>query len=351
MKKRLLCFAITLITLAVTLFSTVAVFANEVSVSGGKTSIAFEASDISKFDLYTEFNHQPYIVDGKLYMWSLAEQKAIYNVDSFTDVEVEVDIGTVNKNGKFDSGILIQASSVGNDIGALTGWGVSIENGTETNFIKLHRWENKVWKGAKYEKSGVVLNQVNHLKVVVKSGVLYAYLNNSTTEEFSYNVGEVSGKVGFRCYYAPNYFTNFSVKGTCLPVDTAQLDSLIVEANAIDKDLLTASSKNALTSALENATSVKNSSSDQTVIDNAVNTLKTALKGVSYKHTYAELTALIGEADLITNNGQYTANSFNAMQGVKERCKALTESASEDDISYWYNRLKLRMDTLISYGN
>ncbi len=349
MKKKLLCIAISLTMIMATVFSVGSVFATEVSVPGGETSIVFEDEDINKFDLYTEFDQLPYIVDGKLYMWSLAEQKAIYKVTSFSDVEVEVDIGTVNKNGKFDSGILIQASGVGSAIGALTGWGISIENGTGTNFIKLHRWENQVWQGVKYEKSGIILNQVNHLKVVVKSGVLYAYLNYSETEEFSYNVGNVSGYVGFRCYYAPNYFKNFSVKGTYLPVSVGELTVLLNEAEAIDKDLLTANSKNVLTSAIETASSAKKSATDQLVIDNAVTALKTALNKLNYKHTYAELTVLIGQAKEIKNNGKYTENSYNALQGVISRCDTLKETDSEEDVSYWYNRLELRVQTLISY--
>lgn len=347
MKKTFLKLIVTLMLVCALTASVPMVFATEVEIAGGKETVTF-TNDQDKFNYYTEFDQYPYVVDGKLYGWSLAEQKAIYKQGSYEDVDVEVDVGTINKGGKFDAGIIVQASNVGNAMGVLTGWYVGLENGTGTTFIKLHRWENSVWKGVKYEKAGVILQQVNHLRVAVKSGVLYAYLNYSEVEEFSYNIGTASGQVGLRCFYSPNYFDNFSVTGSSISLNTAEITAYMNQANQIDTALLTDVSRGDLTTALQACVTAKDGTS-QNAIDEACANLRKVLSELNYTHTYAELQTLIATAQALTNNGTYTANSFNSLTAVLERCVALTDSSSENDISYWYKRLQLRIDSLIAY--
>ena len=348
MKKKLSILFIVLLTFCMFFSYSSFTFATVVEVSGGRKIITFETEDEEMFELYTEFDRLPYILDGKLYMWSLAEQKAIYKNCNFSDVEVEVDIGTINKNGKIDSGIIVQASNVTGVLDGLTGWCINLENGSGKKYIKLHKWINAEYIGHIVEKPVETLRQVNHLKVTVKNGILYAYLNYSEQEEFSYNIGTTAGSVGLRCCYAPNYFDNFSITGTVFSPDKKNLTDLMERVSEIQMDLLTDSSKNALTEAINVCNSAL-TSVEQTVVDNAYAQLKTAYENICYNHTYEQLSLLIEKARAITNGGIYTQNSFNAMTVVLGRCLAVTETSSQDEISYWYKRLELRINTLITY--
>ena len=321
------------------------------SVDGGRLVIDFEdENDYKSFELYTEFDKKPWQMDGALYAWTLAEQKIILSGSVYSDVEVSVDISTINNCGKFDSGIYVMANSPSGKMDSINAWNVNVEHGAtnSTMDLKLHRFENGSWKGIKTEVLGLPYSgDTINLRVVVKDGMLYAFLNGSKTPTFSYNVGQGSGFVGLRNFYSPNYFDNFTVTGAANAVYTADLVRAKAEAeNALEQNLAAD-----CVSELQAALALADQAVTQVEIDAAVKALEKALDRVVVVYTYDDLAELIAVADTIENpdGNVYTYNSWSSLQAVKGICENLTAESSEYDISYWYGRLEARIDGLVAY--
>ena len=321
------------------------------TVDGGRLTIDFEhPSQTNHFSLYTEFDKLPFIMDGKLYAWTLAEQKIILRAYTYTDVEVNVDLTTINECGKIDAGIYVQASNANSQLDGITAWCVNVEHGatSKTFNFKLHRFENGKWLGAFIELMGIPYYSDNvHLRVVVKSGMLYAFLNSSKTPAFEYYIGESEGQVGLRSFYAPNIYDNFSVVGNAHKVNRTNLDNLVsiaLEKLNNSKDICFATE---LATAVENA---KNALT-QVQVDSAEKALMDILEKAISKRTLSELYSLIEQSASILNpNGSvYTANSYSSFVAVRNICIGLNENSSEYDISYWYDRLLAKINGLIAY--
>ena len=320
-------------------------------VEGGRFTVDFnEKSDENYFQLFTEFDKKPWVMDGKLFCYTLAEQKIILKNYVYTNVEVSVDLSTINECGKIDAGIYLQASNPNYQLDSINAWCVNVEHGAseQTFNLKLHRFENKTWKGAKVEIMGIkYTSDTVHLRAVLKDGIISAFINNETQPRFSYNVGVTTGQVGLRSFYAPNVIDNFTVTGAPHEVDRTYLNELVSKAeNALTKSI-PESSKMILESAIIKATS----SVSQLEVDQAISALEIALESAVEKYTFAELCDLIAQADAITNpEGKvYTANSWNALIAVKNICSGLTEESSEYEISYWAGRLQAKINGLVPY--
>lgn len=322
----------------------------EYRVPGGKVVYDFSGeNDINDFSLYTEFDKKPAVVDGKIVCWSLAEQKIVYKNAIFSDVDVSVDIGTINKNGKFDAGIYLGITGeTSGKLDGITGYCVNLERTAgETSYrLKLHKFDHR-YEGALAEKSGLILhtNEVR-LRAVIKNKVLYAFAGDDSAPKLIYAIGNVTGRVGLRSFYAPDTFDNIEITGAALDVDTAELSALAERARDLAGGL-TASSRAAVESALAAAEEAISFGSVYE-IDEAISLLDVALKNAVVRRDYDTLVQWIAEADEKTNTGEkYTANSWAAFCKVKDMCKTLTEDSGEDEISYWANRLRLRLDNLI----
>lgn len=321
-------------------------------VEGGRFTVDFEEkTDEEYFQLFTEFDKKPWVMDGKMFTWSLAEQKMILKKYLYSDVDVSVTISTINKSGKIDAGIYVQASEANYRLDAITAWCVNVEHGAsqKTFNLKLHRFEQATWKGAKVEIMGIpYYSDTVRLRVVVKSGMLYAFLNESKTPTFNYFIGEAEGQVGLRSFYAPNMFDDFSVTGSAHEPDKTLINELIAKAEEklLNADAITEA--NELNFAMQNA----KIATTQSQIDKAVKALQIALERAIAKRSLTELNSLIAEAEKITNEngGVYTANSWNSFVAVKEICKKQNEESSEYDISYWYARLQAKISGLIAYN-
>lgn len=342
------------------LFSLVFTFIGQINVvaedtyivEGGRHTIDFSDPDhINEFLLFTEFDKTMWILDEKLFAYALCEQKAILKGKLFTDVDVSVDISTLNKNGKFDSGIYIGAKNIGPQMDQINGWNVNVEHGAgqKTYYLKLHRFINGVWDGIRVEISGIpYTSDTVNLRVVVKGQMLYAFLNKNKEPTITYNIGSTSeGYVGLRNYYSPNTFDNFSVIGNCIEVNRDELDEKVLLATELLELNLTPASTERLNQALELA----NTATTQNEVDIALNMIKKAIKEAENFNNFAALTNLINEVKLIENPNYsvYTNNSWNSLLAVLNICEQLTEHSDEEIVSYWYNRLAARKQGLIRY--
>ena len=318
-------------------------------VSGGRTTITFDdESDLEQFNLYTEFDKKPWILDEKLYFYNLCEQKAIYK-KTFTDVDVSIDINTINSPGKFDTGIYV-GKGFSNPIDGCNAYEVNLEKGADKTqfYLKLHKF-NYGYQGAKVEISGLKLSSVNlNLRVVVKDGYIYAFVDHRTTPEFSYNIGIGSNMVGLRNFYSPNYVDNFTVIGDGIDINKSNLELLIGEAESIDESKYTSKTYNQLANVLLLAKEAI-SDNNQYDIDKYEEQLERALNNLIVKRSVQELDAAISRAREINNDeGIYTKNSYKALEMVL----SIAESVNREDeevVSYWCNQLEAKMRLLIEY--
>lgn len=320
-------------------------------VDGGRKIIDFNnPEDINQFLLFTEFDKQMWIMDDKLFAYTLCEQKAILKDKIFTDIDVCVDISTINTKGKFDSGIYIGAKNIGPNIDQIDAWNVNVEHGAGQNtyYLKLHRFINGRWDGIRVEISGIpYTSNTIKLRVVVKGEMLYAFLNKDVKPRITYNIGLIQGYVGLRSFYSPNTFDNFSVIGNCIEVNREELNKKIEEAN----NLLTLNLTTNSIERINHGLNLANTAITQKEIDFAIKTLKNAIESVEQHSDYVSLTELINEITAMENPDYtiYTKNSWDSLMEVLKICKTLTEDSSEELISYWYNRLSTRKQGLIAY--
>lgn len=321
-------------------------------VDGGKISIGFDEGDDKYFTFYTEFDVYPYLMDSKLYAWTLAEQKIIFNNYRFSDVDVSIDCNTINENGKFDCGLYIQGDDFANRIdGCKTAYCLNLEKnaGNNTFSLKLHKFGNNSYQGAKKIVSNLKLPTANlNLRAVVKEGTLYAFVNNEVTPRFSYEIGISDGLVGIRSFYSPNYFDNFTIIGEGLTYKRSELEVLIDKVNKLDLNKYTTKTRNALIAALNNANSVV-SLDNQYDIDLAFAQLNKAYEALAQLRSKEELEATLVEAKKYKNDNKiYTENSFNALQIVIEKASKI-DLNNEDDVSYWCVTLENKISSLTLY--
>lgn len=324
------------------------------TVEGGRVVYTFEdTSDLRAFGRYSQLGYNMYVAEGKLWSYVFGEQKVVLKDKQFEDVDVSVDIETLNARGKFGSGIYVGASNPSDAADGITAWQVAVERdaGQPSYNVRLHYFQNGSYVSYYAAAYSIpVVRDVIHLRVVVKDNVIYAFTDGRREPLFSCDTsvwGGAAGMVGLRCYYSPNRFDNFSVTGELLPVDTAEMDALAEAAQAKLKENLAAESR----SALEAALALAEAATTQTETDDAAAALSQAIGRAVTAHTAAELAALIERAAALRNpeEARYTANSWASLQKVLEIAQTKT-AAGERELSYWYERLDARVRNLIAYG-
>ncbi len=352
MKKRLIIAAMALLLVAsgcslLSLKPTSVSAVTSYEVAGWRTDISFDAGDEKYFNFYTEFGRSPWLQEGKLYVWNLAEQKAIYNVRKYDDVDVSVDISAISTLGRLDSGIYLHANNVNGNLNGATAWTVNLERNPDNNtgFLKIHRFNGGKYEGCPAMVSGLKLpmDTIN-LRVVVKSGMMYAFLNRETVPTLTYEIGQEEGYVGLRNYYAPNCFDNLSIVGEGNEKDSSS-STVINETEKFDTDKLTAGSEQAINDALQAAKNAEN----QYRLEEAIAALKKALNNAVLKRDAEELALAIDKAESITDGSVYTQNGWKSLCAVLEIGKTV-DLTDEEAVSYWTNQLERKLALLVKYG-
>ena len=211
----------------------------ETNNTGG--TICFDFNDESqkdKFSFYSEHGKKPWLQDGHLVAWTMCEQKIILNDYQFSDFIAEVNVGTLNYNGKFDAGLYVHASNFSNRIDGINAYCVNIEGGGKSTYVvKLHRFNNNSWLGEKIRSVSIPFVDVNNvnLKVIVEDGYLSVFTDNHKAPHFKYYIGNGTGNIGFRSFYSPNTFDDLKITAECFEKDVTKLDSLLTECRAFQE--------------------------------------------------------------------------------------------------------------------
>lgn len=321
--------------------------AETVSVGGGTDRVFFEDAD--DFTLYSQFDDQTmFTLQNRLYAPVLAESKAIYKYGTYGDAEISVDVTAINKSGNIDGGIYVQASNASNAHDGITAWNVNVEHAVNANTfaLKLHRFENNRWVGAQKEVYNIkYTSDTVHLRVVVKSGILNAFISGDEPV-FTHYIGAATGKVGLRGYYSPIYFENFSVTAPTIALEPNKLGAKIAAMENFDYTVYTDATSAALRAAVEHGKETLNSLS-QADIDGAYADILAAENALIRIRTAEELRALTEKASaIIAEREKYTENSVGSLEIVLRQI----EQADGENISELYAVLFRRIQSAVKYG-
>ena len=139
---------------------------------------------------------------------------------------------------------------------------------------------------------------------------------------------------------------NKAIKG--LKVNKSQLKALIDEANGKNKAEYTSASWKALETALKNAQSVYDAeNATQKSVQEAHDSLKAAIDGLTAKADKTQLKALIDEANG-KNKAEYTSASWKALETALKNAQSVydTEDATQKSVQEAHDSLKVAIDGL-----
>ncbi len=139
-----------------------------------------------------------------------------------------------------------------------------------------------------------------------------------------------------------------AIDGLTVKADKTQLKALIDEASNKNKVEYTSASWKALETALKNAQSVYDTEdATQKSVQNAYNSLKAAVDGLTAKADKTQLKALIDEANG-KNKAEYTSASWKALETALKNAQSVydTEDATQKSVQDAYNSLKAAIDGL-----
>lgn len=324
-------------------------------ISGGTVVYDFsDETELNDFDTYSELSNQkPHILKDSLYNWVMCEQKTVLKDYTFSDVVLETTIGTINPSGKFDCGLFFGGTSFGDKMDQAYAWNINVEHGVNSSkfSLKLHQFTNR-YADAKVQVSDLAYPKDNRIKLVaaIKNGVLSAYVNDIAHPVFTTDIasGSSVGKVGFRCYYSPNYFEYLKITSPTFHLDTTGLTSLYQKAKALSPDDYSPKSYSKLKTLLDELDTLTFTSLNQIAVDKYITKLEKLIDQLIARKTYSDLQSLIDEVKNIRNDdGKYTTNSYNSFAFCLTQAQALTESSSTEDISYWFDMLTKRKNALI----
>ena len=322
------------------------VAAETIRVSGGTSSVAFDNADC--FDLYTSSNLFMYTYKNRLYAPVFGETKAIYKNGIYGDAEVSADITPINKSGRLNGGIYVQASNASNAVDGITAWNVNVEHemNAKTFSVFLHRFENNRWAGVKKEARYIRYSyDTVHLRVVVKAGTLQAYVGGELA--FTHFIGTSTGRVGLRGMCAPMYFETFSVTSPIIAVDTNKLERKLDELENFDFSRYTENSADALRSAIAEAKRICELADSQADVDEAYSDVVAAQAGLLKKATKEQLSELVARADETIASGEYTKNTVSSLRVVLREIDGIE---GEQAIAYWCNILSHKLDNAVKYA-
>lgn len=131
--------------------------------------------------------------------------------------------------------------------------------------------------------------------------------------------------------------------------DTADLRSMIAEAQGKNADLYTPASYQLLQLALENALAVVDDPNlvEKTLAPIAL-ALRQAIDGLIVKTDRSELDSAIALAESITKASDYTQNSYQALQTALSAAKALGENATQQEVTSALLQLTSALENLVS---
>ena len=318
--------------------------ATDYTVTGYSETFDFNsASDINLFSVTGEHGDVPYIFEGKLVLPNTGFMYGAMNSKSYsgdTEVLAKVVRLPLQQYPNMNAGVTVRADSTGKN-----GWCVNMAcgGGGAVTFsigqVVNNGLTTKVQADLLVQKDFI-------LRIVIKSDVLYVFVNDGESPILSYSIGSGSGGIGFRGWYSATGFDYFTVINSAITSKPATYNALLAKAKNVDQSKLTDSSKTALNSAI----SAFENAGNQEAFDEAGKNLETVFNELVYKRTEKEMADAISRAEAIENpNGAvYTANSYNALINVLNYCKTLTP-ADGDAFSLMVTRLEQCIENLVRY--
>ena len=172
--------------------------------------------------------------EGQLVCDASTEHKIIFESEApLSEFMVSCDINT--SGNAVNAGIYLFGNQVQNTPDKISAINVQLEGGRGTITPKIFLFDSILgYQGAVASSNSYVSSGTVNLKVVCKGGMLYVFLDNSTTPCISYHIGEgYHGDVGLRSQCTASTFDNMTIKSTTYKKKTATaIDSMFRNGNS-----------------------------------------------------------------------------------------------------------------------
>lgn len=323
-------------------------------IEGGTIIYEFDDQDeLSHFSLYSELDHNQYVMDGSLYNWVMCEQKTILTGYELSEYVLDTVVSTINPSGKIDGGFYFGGKAFSNPMDGATAYNLNVEHSAEQNTftLKIHEFSNGKWLGDVLSVTGIPFyNNEVHLRLSVDHGEVSAFVNDESTPRITMSLDEeeTTGLVGFRAFYAPQYFRYFSITAPEFSKNYDAFNAVYEKAKAIKAEDYTSKTYNALKEYLDELSSVDITQLNQISLDEITSKLQKLLDNLMPSSSFTKLQELIAEVEpVLEERDKYTSNSIASVEFCLTEAKKLTEDSPADEISYWYNVLSYRYQELI----
>lgn len=310
----------------------------EYTVVGNELGTSFDGDEnLAMFREYTSTGNRSRTEGGKLVTPTSGEIKLLANVALSAPYVVEAEFSSVTENGAINGGIYLWASVADNGQDLIKAYNVQIEKsaGTQTYRISIFRFDRAYLGVVKQTELTMADDGIVALHILVKEDECSVFVNDSKMAAISFEIDrtfitEDTGDVGLRSQACSCAIDGFRVISAQLPVGKGELESAIGIADALDGNAYTPSTAAKLTEALSAAKlAVDDTEATQTEVNQANEQLRAALAGLEKKGDPAALLNAVRSARLLDSRN-YTAASWNALQGVLDQIEGTDTSVLSD---------------------
>ncbi len=270
------------------------------------------------------------VEDGWLVSPSSGENKLMAGLSLKAPYVLEVRLAPYSKGGQMNGGVYILASEANKVQDSIVAYNVHVERTAGSSTYKLNVFKfNGSYLGSETSVSlNMPSDEIISLHILVKDGYCSVFVNGSRNAALKFAIDdsfitEEYGDVGIRAQVSKMKFDGFRVISADLEKNTSVLESALSIAQDIDQKIYTPETVEALRALIEDAIeALADDSLTQAQINVVNNSLRAAIAGLIEIGDASDLDRALASAILIDGRN-YTQTSFNALQSVIDRIKAI----------------------------
>ena len=204
----------------------------------GDTVVYDFSADGTYYKVFSSKENGVAVTDGQLVVASDAEYKIMFpSTTPLSEFMVSMDLD-VSEDLNINTGLYVLANNASNSADKIDAINVHIE-GTKAGFTpKIFKFSStngylgNFSNGPQFTSESGIFN----LKVVVKEGYLYVFIDNRETPCISYELTEsLSGDVGIRSQYSSPKIDNYTIKSAeYSPASTTGIESIAIDEEKAD---------------------------------------------------------------------------------------------------------------------
>lgn len=257
------------------------------------------------FNIYSSQEKNVKFINDSIVTPANSEVKLLAKgIDKVDEAEINVDISGTSGN-KINSGLYLFASNPTNEPDKIDAYNLQLEEKEDHtvtislfNFSSEKGYLGKIADGGAYS----TINNSIHLRVIIKNGIIFAFVNNEDSPCLSYaSKSKERGMIGIRSQYQSNMFSSFKVKYSSYS-NLHELEELLNKINNLDLSLYTSETVKSLKILTTEAETYSKYTS-QTDVDNMVIRIQEAINNLKFKDEHIDKPDENPSKDDNKNNG------------------------------------------------